>query len=212
MSEDDPLTYFRRAAADSLAAADPTAWFEKVYAAAESGAAVVPWDHHEASPLFVQWAQELDGTGKRAVVVGCGLGENAEFVAALGFATTAFDISATAVAAARRRFPQSLVTYVVADLFEPPASWLPGFDLVVEVATAQALPATVRPRAIAQIAKLVKPGGVLYVEARAADPGAPPKELPPWPLTRAEIESFGTPTLLERVGPHWRAVFSGQPA
>jgi SAM-dependent methyltransferase len=170
---------------------------------------VVPWDHHEASPLFVEWAQQLDGTGKRAVVVGCGLGENAEFLAALGFATTAFDVSPTAVAAARRRFPQSLVAYVVADLFAPPASWQTGFDLVIEVATAQALPASVRPRAIEQITKLVKPGGTLYVEARAADPGMPPKELPPWPLTREEIESFGVPDLLERVGPHWRAVFTG---
>ena len=40
-------------------------------------------------------------TGQRAVVVGAGLGENAELVAGLGYDTLAFDIAPTAVAQAR---------------------------------------------------------------------------------------------------------------
>ena len=47
-----------------------------------------------------------------AIVTGCGLGDDAEHVASLGYATIAFDVSPTAVAAARRRFPRSAGQYV----------------------------------------------------------------------------------------------------
>lgn len=211
MTDVDPAGFFRRAAAESVAADDPTGWFERVYAAAESGEAIVPWDHHEASPLFVQWAQGLDGGGRRALVIGCGLGEDAEFVSRLGFATTAFDISETAVRAAQKRFQESKVDYLVADLFDPPEGWRGGFDLVVEIATVQALPESVRPKAIECVRQLAGPGGRLFVQARVREAGDPPRESPPWPLTRAEIESFGEPEFIERLGLHWRAVFSGLP-
>ncbi|HCT78981.1 MAG TPA: SAM-dependent methyltransferase [Micromonosporaceae bacterium] len=211
MTDVDPVGYFRRAAAESIAADDPTGWFERVYAAAESGEAIVPWDHHEASPLLKQWAQGLDGAGKRALVIGCGLGEDAEFVSLLGYATTAFDISETAVRAAQKRFPQSKVDYLVADLFDPPEGWRGGFDLVVEIATVQALPESVRPKAIECVRELVRPGGRLYVQARVREEDDPPKQSPPWPLTRAEVEAFGRPEFIERLGPHWRAVFTAPP-
>jgi hypothetical protein len=70
------------------------------------------------------------------VVVGCGLGADAEFVARHGFATTAFDISATAVRTAQQRYPTSPVDYRTADLF----------DLVVEIINVQALPVSLRAR------------------------------------------------------------------
>jgi SAM-dependent methyltransferase len=148
--------------------------------------------------------------------VGAGLGRDAEFVAGLGYATTAFDISETAVRLARARYPQSEVTYVVADLFQVPASWRHGFDLVVESNTVQALPRDLRDRATAAVAGLVAPGGTLLVLAAAAK--SPDGDGPPWPLTRAELDGFAagglTETSVEEV-PHpddrlrrrWRAVF-----
>src|ERR1017187_7080256 len=75
-----------------------------------------------------------------ALVVGCGLGEDAEYIARLGYATTAFDIALTAIAAARSRFPGSPVEYQVADLLAPPPWWSHAFALVVESTTLQALP------------------------------------------------------------------------
>ena len=54
-----------------------------------------------------------------------------EYLASLGYPTTAFDISPAAVEQTRARFPDSAVTYDVADLLALPRGWLGGFDLVV---------------------------------------------------------------------------------
>ncbi len=52
---------------------------------------------------------EATDAAQRAVVIGCGLGADAEYVASLGFDTTSFDISGTAIRLARQRFPGSAV-------------------------------------------------------------------------------------------------------
>ena len=102
------------------------------------------------------------GAGRSAVVVGCGLGADAEFVAAHGFATTAFDISATAVRTAQQRYPTSPVDYRTADLFALPGTG-EAFDLVVEIINVQALPVSLRAEAVAAVAGLVAPGGTVLV-------------------------------------------------
>jgi SAM-dependent methyltransferase len=175
----------------SIAAGDPTAWFEHLYAAAEAGQTEVPWDRRAPSPFLVQWAERrgLAGRGRAGLVVGCGLGEDAEFIAGLGYRTVAFDISPTAIATARRRFPGSAVRYRTANLLDPPAEWHRAFDLVVESLTLQALPDPPRREAIARVGDLVAPGGTLVVIARARDDGEA-VEGPPWALTRSEIDAI----------------------
>jgi SAM-dependent methyltransferase len=178
-------------AARALAEGRPTEWFEQLYAAGEQGATTMPWDRATATPQLVQWLAGLGpAAGRRAVVVGCGLGGDAEAVAAAGFATTAFDIAPTAVATARRRSPGSPVDYQVADLLAPPADWAGGFDVVVEIITVQALPVSLRAEATAAVAALVAPGGhLLVVENVRAEGSALPPE-PPWAFTRSEITAF----------------------
>jgi SAM-dependent methyltransferase len=199
-------------AARSLAAGDPTGWFEDLYA---DGTAVVPWDRSYPNEVMTRWPHGTDGSGRTAVVVGCGLGRDAEFVAGLGFATTAFDVSPTAVRTARDRHPESTVDYRVADLLDPPPGWSVGFDLVVESYTVQALPLSVRAAATAGVGALVAPGGTLLVIAavRADDDTDPPG--PPWPLTRSEVDAFGAGLSVTSVdvvptatGDRWRAVFT----
>jgi SAM-dependent methyltransferase len=177
----------------ALAAGDPTGWFEPLYAAAEEAGSAVPWDRGAPHWLLTAWAQEkaLNGRGRRALVVGCGPGSDAEYVAGRGFAVTAFDVSASAIRAARRRFPGSAVDYQVADLLAPPPGWHEAFDLVVESQTVQSLPDPPRRDAIARIGQMVAPGGTLIVIALARDDGEDPGPLPPWPITRAEIGAFG---------------------
>jgi SAM-dependent methyltransferase len=179
-----------RMAAESIAAGDPTGWFEQLYAAAAGGQLAVPWDRGAPSRYLTQLAADcgLRGPG-HAVVVGCGLGNDAEFIAGLGFQTTAFDISPTAIATAHRRFPGSAVRYQTADLLHPPAAWRQAFDLVVESLTLQALPDPPRRDAIASLASLVAPHGTLIVIARACEPGQA-VDGPPWALTRAEIDAL----------------------
>jgi SAM-dependent methyltransferase len=169
---------------------DPTGWFERLYSAASAGEMVVPWHRDGADPMLVRWAGDRSGAGRSAVVVGCGLGDDAEFVAGLGYRTVAFDVAPSAIELARRRFPYSTVDYRTADLLALPAEWLWAFDLVVENFTVQSLPGSVRGAATAAIAGLVAPGGTLIVHATARREDAPPRPGPPWPLTRAEVEAF----------------------
>lgn len=111
----------RRLAADSIASGNDTGWFETLYAAAEQGTATVPWADLAPNQGLVSALAGVRGGG-RAIVTGCGLGDDAEHVASLGFATVAFDVSPTAVDTARRRFPCSTVEYVNADLLSIPAA------------------------------------------------------------------------------------------
>ncbi|WP_460530194.1 class I SAM-dependent methyltransferase [Flindersiella endophytica] len=193
MSGVDPDEHSRQLAAKSLADDDPTGWFEQLYTDAASGVTEVPWDRGGPHPLLLEWveAESPRGTGQRALIVGCGLGEDAELVAGLGFDTVAFDVSETGVEAAKARFPGSAVSYVVADLLALPQGWLGTFDFVVESLTVQALPLRYRAAAIAAVASTVAPGGRLLVIAAARPDDAPPDGGPPWPLSRAELESFG---------------------
>lgn len=216
----DPDQQATHLAAESLARDDPTGWFERLYAAADGGSAVVPWDRGAPHPLLLAWAQgrRLDGGGRRALVVGAGLGADAEFLGGLGFDTLAFDVSPTAVQLARRRFPDSHVRYLTADLLDPPPEWREAFDLVLESLTVQSLPDLPRPAAIGHIGQMVRPEGTLLVIATARDEQDGPVDGPPWPLTRAELDSFATGGVqavrIEEFGggaspePHrWRAEF-----
>lgn len=215
----DPDEQTRNFAHASLASGDLTGWFERLYAAAEDGEEVVPWDRGAPHWLLVEWAErcELDGRGKRAVVIGSGLGEDAEYLARRGFATAGFDIAPTAIDAARRRFPGSPVQYLVADVLDPPVRWRGAFDLVVEIFTIQALPVSYRRQATHNVGTLVAPGGTLLViAARDADDGD--VDGPPWPLTRREIDAFAEygiePVRIEEIplpddpdAHRWRAEF-----
>lgn len=196
-------------------AADPkrAEWFEAVYKLAGDDPAGVPWAGLAPHPALSQW---LEGRSLAGLRVGCGLGDNAEALAAAGARVTAFDLVERAVDWARRRFPQSAVDYRAADLFAPPAEWRGAFDLVHELYTLQALPAVLLPDAARALASFVAAGGALLVISRARD-AAQAVDGPPWPLTRAQIEALAIDGLRlasledipanDAIVRHWRAEF-----
>ena len=106
----------RRIAAESIAQGDPTGWFDRFYRQAGGDWDQVPWADRRPNPYLVAWLRTFTAAPirKRCLVVGCGLGDDAEALASAGFDVTAFDISPTAIDAARQRFPRSGVDYVVA--------------------------------------------------------------------------------------------------
>ena len=169
----------------------PAEFFEAMYQGAANGELTLPWNRPGPHPLLVDWVDRhgVTGGGRRAVVVGCGLGIDAEYVSGLGFDTVAFDVSQTAIDLARQQNPDSAVTYTTADLLNLPPDWQRAFDLVVEIYTVQALPDPPRADAIAGIAHLVAPGGTLLAVAFVGDEYKD-AGFPPWPLTRAEIDAF----------------------
>lgn len=158
---------------------------------AAAGAHGIPWDRGEPHRLIVEWAErgQVRGAGGLAIVVGCGLGDDAEFIASLGFLTVAFDVSATAVQTARQRHPGTAVDYAIADLLHPPEHWHRAFDLVVESMTVQSMPPDYRAASTRAVTDLVGPGGTLVVVASARDEGRP-DDGPPWRLTRREVDAF----------------------
>jgi SAM-dependent methyltransferase len=188
----DKRARVRDLAAEFAQKGDPLGWFEALYAEAGGDNSAIPWADMEPNPRLVEfWRKHpLKTAGKRALVIGSGLGDDSEQLAAWGFVTTAFDISPTAIATTKKRHPNSKVDYVVADLFHPPADWLRAFDFVLEVYTVQAFAGDLRARAIAKIAELVAPGGRLLVIARGRAEQEPEGQGPPWPLTRSEIDGF----------------------
>jgi hypothetical protein len=191
---------------------DPTGWFEPLYAAAARGEREVPWDRDAPRELLVEWPslRGLDGGGLGTCVVGCGFGADAEYLSGFGFAVTAFDVAPTAVRGAEERHPDSAVDYVVADLLDLPRSWSEAFALVVDCLTVQSLPDSVRPSAIRRVGALVAPRGTLLIIAARRNEADGPLDGPPWPLTRAEVESFAQgglePVRIEEIrGWRWRA-------
>jgi SAM-dependent methyltransferase len=170
---------------------DPTGWFEQVYARADSGELIVPWAYMQPNPALVAWMarENRPQAGARALVIGCGLGDDAEVLAERGCIVTAFDVSETAIRKCRERFPASQVDYQMVDLFHAPEGWWAGFDFVFESRTVQSLPYTLAEQAIGQIAGFVAPGGALLVLCAGREPHEDRRGIP-WPLSRAELVLF----------------------
>lgn len=170
---------------------DPTGWFEQLWSSATHGDITMPWDRVDPHPALASWtgAPAPGAASGTAVVVGCGLGADAEHLARLGYQTTGFDVSPTAVQAARDRNPGSSVTYAVGNLLDLPPAWAGAFDLVVEIYTVQAVNRSVRDALTAGVRSLVAPGGTLLAVQGATR--QPDDDGPPWPLTRTEVEAFG---------------------
>ena len=176
-----------------------TAWFEPLYERAAGNAAEVPWARLAPSPHLLRWLDQpgLEVAGSDALVVGCGLGDDAAELARRGCRVTAFDLSATAVGWARRRFEDDEVVvrrveWRVADLLDLPRDLRSSAGLVVEVRTVQSLPEELRDEAMTAIASTVAPGGVLvHVGLLATSPRAAHEwEGPPWALAPEELAAY----------------------
>src|SRR6266498_2097846 len=112
----------RRMSGEALEGGEATAWFEPLYRAAGGDAEKVPWADLSPNRWLVEWLdrQSLSPKGAAAVVVGCGLGDDAEELSERGYEVVGFDVSPTAIEWARERFPDTAVQYRVADLFDLP--------------------------------------------------------------------------------------------
>lgn len=186
--------------------------FEQLYASVGDDLAQIPWASRQPHPMLVSWLDRRPpAAGRPALVIGCGLGDDAEELSRRGYQVCAFDYSATAIGRCRRRFPESTVDYRVADLFDLPGAWARRFEVVVEINTIQSLPPGRRTEAIGAIAATVAAGGQVFVRClgRADDETATER---PWPVSRRDLGAFAAAGLrevrfAESAGPTGRPTF-----
>lgn len=170
---------------------DALGWFEALYKESGGDNEKIPWADLEPNKFLRRWADEtnLQGNNRNALVIGCGLGDDAKFLFDLGFKVTAFDISPTAIKWAREIHAKTDIEFFVVDLLNPPKQWFQAFEFVLEVYTIQPLPLEMRKQVIDAIANFVGFRGKLIVVTRGRENDEIPTELP-WALSKKDLSRF----------------------
>lgn len=171
----------------------PLDWFDYIYKSANGDFTKVFWADLEASPYLISWLKKefVQKTNKKACVIGCGVGDDAEALSEFGFEVTAFDISKTAIDLCKKRYPNTKVDYLVADLFDYPKEWFESFDVVYECNTLQVLPNKYRKKARAAMSSLLAKNGFILVSCRSREENKKEDEIPK-PLAKSELDEFIT--------------------
>jgi len=227
----DRLGYARDFAESVMDHCTPAVRYESLYCNAEDDSDRVPWTVGRSNPQLVSWLNReaccIVRPGARAVVVGCGLGDDVVELFRRGYDVVGFDISPTAVKWAARRHPAIADRLIHADLMNPPGRFLARFDLVIEIDTLDAVEPDLQPIAAKGIARLLAPRGVALIMCRAKEPADPGTgaagatsdedessaaaqyiEGPPFPMTGCELTKLLTQCGLEPRGniePFWDA-------
>jgi len=198
MKEFDPEKY-KQMVRDHQERDDPLGWFDSIYSDAEGDHTAVFWADLVPNPYLLDWLEKNPVTWlkKKAIAIGCGVGDDAEAMAAAGYEVTAFDIAPSAIALCQKRYPDTKVNYLVADLFEYPKEWTQDFDLVYECNTIQVLPGKYRREAMDAMVSLVSDEGQLLVSCRSRNTGEDEDAIP-LPLDKEEIDGFMGFDLVEK--------------
>ena len=170
----------------------PNVWFETLYSDSNEAGEGVPWANMAPHPIFKKWMDQssLLEKEKTALVVGCGLGDDAIELEAKGYKVTAFDFSNSAIELCKKRFPKSKVEFITADLIEGVSDWHKKFDFVLEIFTIQAIPPKYEAILIQNISDFVANNGQLIVITEVQYKKRTYKNGPPWLLNNNYIKSF----------------------
>ena len=171
-----------------------------LYSAASEGAAVVPWDRGTAHPLLIEWVDEARAAWGRAdarsssapVLAGTrSWSPTAAMTRPPSTSPPAPSRPPTGTTPTRRR-----TTWPPTSLHHLPSGTAPSTWSSRSTRSRRCRSRSSRA-AITQVTELVAPGGTLLViaAARADDEPDDAVEGPPWPLTRAAIDSFTAPDL-----------------
>ncbi len=173
---------------------EASAWFDDLYKKNENSHENIPWARQAVNPYLQTYLDEPKATKGRALVIGCGLGDDAYALANAGYATLAIDISQTALDMAQKRFPDANIIFKKQDIFDMPSEYFENFDFVFEAQTIQSLPREFRSKMIKAVADSVAKKGELLVVAHKKQTS---NDGPPWPLTTEEIDEFKGHNLAE---------------
>ena len=172
-----------------------SAWFEEFYKANFLKDKCIPWAKMQPNEHLAEYLLNHLPKGK-ALVVGCGLGDDAIALSEAGFDVTAIDVSQSAIAWCEERFDGYGVEFKVQDIFELPPEMVGSYDFVFESLTIQSLPLIFRDKVITAIASLLSPEGRLLVVANGKNAGEK-YQGPPWPLEMNEVKLFTNKNMRE---------------
>ena len=158
-------------------------WFDGLYAENKESQENIPWAKQKVNPLLQTYLDEKIEHEGKALVIGCGLGDDAMALADAGYEVTAIDVSQTALDLAQARFPNANIDFKKQDIFEYDET----FDFVFEAFTIQSLPVEFREKMIKAVANTIRKDGKLLVIAHKREEAF---EGPPWPLTTEDIALF----------------------
>lgn len=168
----------------------PLDWFEELYSASITNDVTIPWGNKVPNPHLVSWWEENEiEENSKTLVIGCGLGDDAEFLSSKGLNVDAFDLSSTAIQLAKTRFKDSKVNYFQTDLFHLNRDMLDTYDFIFEAYTLQAMPIDYRAKAMPVITKLLKREGFLLLICRGRNDEDEIAQLP-FPLSKLELEKL----------------------
>ncbi len=174
---------------------EASSWFEELYRENFENSDAIPWAKMKVNPFLEEYLEYNIGEGK-ALVVGCGLGDDALALSEAGFDVTAIDISESAILWCNKRFDGFGIDFCVQDVFELPPEMIGAYDFVFEALTIQSLPLEFRDKIITAISSLVSPKGKILVVANGKREGEK-FDGPPWPLEMNELKLFGMKALRE---------------
>ncbi|WP_040700170.1 class I SAM-dependent methyltransferase [Nocardia vinacea] len=148
-----------------------------------------PWDVGRPQQAIVRLGTAGGFTGA-VLDAGCGSGENALYVAALGFSVLGVDVAETALAIARAKAAERGidVEFVAADALRL-ERLARRFETVLDCGLFHTFDADERPEYVASLASATVPGGTLYVLC-FSDEGP---DTGPHPVTRDELAAAFNP-------------------
>ncbi len=164
-------------------------FFETIYKQSLGDENKIPWAKMQTNEYLAEYLEQHIGEGK-AIVIGCGLGDDAVALEEAGFEVTAIDISETAINWCKERFAHTDVDFRVQDIFKLPEDMLAQFDFIFEARTIQSIPLEFRDKTIQAISSLMAPQSKVLVVANGKNEGEV-FDGPPWPLTHNELRLFG---------------------
>lgn len=162
-------------------------WFNGMYDENQTTTENIPWARHAVNPLLQSYLEEdIEHKGK-ALVIGCGLGDDAKALESAGYDVLAIDVSQTALDLAQKRFSDSSIIFEKQDIFDMPEKYNNYFDFVFEAFTIQSLPVEFREKMIKAISKTISKSGHILLVAHKREHMFPG---PPWPLDIGEVNLF----------------------
>ncbi len=123
----------------------------------------IPWDIHQAQPRLME-LEALGGISGEVLDIGCGLGDNAIYLASRGHSVTGLDGSQAAIEEARRRAAKAgvTVTFEVADATDL-SGYEGRFDTVVDSALYHCLDDEGQQAYVAALYRATRPGARLHL-------------------------------------------------